>query len=199
MAVISQKQLSKISVHARVTIEQIIKKLSGGGTLLPGDIGLLGFSFRCAREKDVAEIFHVSTRLVRIWVVAGCPKTPDGHYDIYQVHKWLMERQEKNLRGDDDVSLKDQKTQKEIQKLEKQSEKLEIELDALKKATVPSELHMQVRVAQAEAFSQFMLNTLQLNMRKLRSVSDDEASEIIESLAKSAMQHIIKTGDQISV
>lgn len=199
MASISQKQLLKLSPEAKLRITHILEKLSSGENLQPKDVGLLGYSFNCSREKDVADFFHISTRQVRNWVEAGCPKNANGHYDLYQIHDWLLKRQEKLLKGDSEgLSLKDQKTQKEIEKLEKQSQKLNIELDELRKSTVPKDLHDRKLTAQAEAFCQYFLSTMQLNGRKFKSIPDDSLNETFEQFVKNAMHHIVKSGDAIT-
>jgi hypothetical protein len=72
--------------------------------------------------RECAEFFHVTQNTIQLWVLKqGCPRLLDKTFDLYAVHKWLLEQASKNAeRGD----LKEKKLEQEIEKLKITNSKL---------------------------------------------------------------------------
>jgi hypothetical protein len=85
---------------------------------------------------EIARCFCVSVAAVDKWVTMGCPQNSDRTMGIYQVHRWLMQREINRHCGVDDKnkSLKDKKTEKEI-------ERLEAQINKIQEKTIERELH----------------------------------------------------------
>jgi hypothetical protein len=62
----------------------------------------------------VAKHYGVNGGSVSAWVKAGCPQLPNGLFILADVDKWLRERDAKKAER---ASLKDQKTQAEIDRI----------------------------------------------------------------------------------
>lgn len=192
---IKPSQLSKLTDEGKNLILKIIDRLESGKQILPSDVGLLGLSFTCLREKDIAEAFHISDRQVRNWVEAGCPKGLAG-YDLYQVHTWLLTRElEKAIPGDID-NLKDRKTLEEINVLQKRQEKMDFEIQNLKDTTIPKDTHERVKLSIIESFVNFLNNSLKRNIAKMRAVPDSEANDMVDQFCIDLTTHMTTSGRQ---
>jgi hypothetical protein len=194
---IKPAQLSKLPDEGKDLILKIIDRLESGKQILPSDVGLLGLSFTCLREKDIAEAFHISDRQVRNWVEAGCPKSAAG-YDLYQVHTWLLTRELDKVvvSGDGGQSLKDRKTQEEIAVLQKRQEKMDFEMQQLKDTTIPKEVHERAIIAIIEADKNFDNNSLKRNLAKFRAVPDSEANIMIDQYCIDKSKHKLSCARQ---
>jgi len=73
----------------------------------------------------VARHYDVNGGSVTAWVKAGCPQLPNGLFVLAEVDKWLQARQEKKAER---ASLKDQKTQAEIDRIQRDIAKRDLEL-----------------------------------------------------------------------
>ena len=73
----------------------------------------------------VARHYDVNGGSVTAWVKAGCPQLPNGLFVLAEVDKWLQARQEKKAER---ASLKDQKTQAEIERIQRDIAKRDLEL-----------------------------------------------------------------------
>jgi len=103
-------------------------------------------SFDSVRVGDIADCYHVTRRTVNDWLDAGCPRNRNKSMSIYQVHKWLLARAESK---GDSSSLKDRKTEKEI-------ERLEAQISKINEKTVDKDFMDQVLAIRAKSLSSFL-------------------------------------------
>ena len=193
---IKSSQINKLTESAREMVQKIVDTIESGGILNPSDFGLLGFSFNCLREKDISEAFKTTDRTIRNWVKEGCPKRPDGYYDLYQVHDWLLCRVIQKAAPDSD-NLKDQKTIKEIEVLEKRAEKMDFEMQKLLDSTVPKETHENVKTAIIESFTGYLRNSLKSNISTIRAVPDADANDMIDQFCIDLTRHMASSAKQV--
>jgi hypothetical protein len=79
--------------------------------------------------SDLATAFQVSIATVSKWHQDGCPRNQNGTYCFLYVHRWKVAKEVERLVPDEGkLSLKDQKLQKEIERLESINQKLREEL-----------------------------------------------------------------------
>ena len=80
----------------------LLERLAGGKTLRPAEMRELEQFEQLARQPEspgicrtqlqLAEVFGVTLRTVNRWTRAGCPRRPDGSYEIIAVHSWHAQR-----------------------------------------------------------------------------------------------------------
>lgn len=74
--------------------------------------------------NDLSQAFHVTRRQIYNWVNDGCPRNKDKSFKLNEVHEWLINRLEIKQSGKKNLSLKDQKLEKEIQLKDAQINKI---------------------------------------------------------------------------
>lgn len=76
-------------------------------------------------KSTVAKHYNVNGGSVTAWVKAGCPQLPNGQFVMADVERWLQKRQ---AGKEERASLKDQKTQAEIDRIQRDISKRDLEL-----------------------------------------------------------------------
>ena len=76
-------------------------------------------------RNAIATHYGVNGGSVSAWVKAGCPQLPNGLFVLADVEKWLRDRDEKKAAR---ASLKDQKLQAEIDRIQRDIQKRNLEL-----------------------------------------------------------------------
>jgi len=194
MANFNPKLIESLPKPTQDMVINILRKLSLNQKLTYSDVGLLGRSFNALREKDIAEVFHVTDRQVRNWVKAGCPLNPNRSYDLFHVHDWLMDRQKKQLEAMLDTgSLGSQKMSKEIELLTAKIEKQNIENEELRKNTVSKYLYNRAISTICEAFSKFLVDVIKRNILRLRAIPEDELPAAVDELGIQATKHMVQS------
>lgn len=194
MANFNPKLIESLSKSTQDMVINILRKLSLNQKLTQSDVGLLGRSYHALREKDVAEVFHVTGRQVRNWVKTGCPLNPNRSYDLFHVHDWLMDRQKKEIESRfSGGSIQEKKTSKEIELLEGKIEKQNIEVEELKKNTVSKYLYNRAISTVCEAFSKFLVDVIKRNILRLRAIPEDELPAAVDELGIQATKHMVQS------
>jgi hypothetical protein len=49
-------------------------------------------NYKALKQREIAELFEVSDRMVRKWTSEGAPRNGDGTYNLTQVLHWRMAR-----------------------------------------------------------------------------------------------------------
>lgn len=152
------------------------------------------YPFHACREKDIADVYHVTTKTIRKWVKDGCPKNPDRSYSIYNIHCWLMDREISKYKSvEESGDLGSQKTRKEIELLTARIERQTIDNEELRKNTVTKYLYNRAITTIIESFTKFFVDIIQRNILTLRATHDDELPAAIEELGNQASKHMIQS------
>jgi hypothetical protein len=171
-------QIRNLTAAAQQHIQKLYDILQAGGSVTNTDAGMLGVSFLAMRELDIAEVFRINQRTVRRWSAEnGCPRRPDGLYELLAVIDWYAKR---NSNPDEmPTTLSASKTTAEINLLRLKEEKLELELDAARAASVPTDVHQRVITALIESFTTYLRNSMMRNVAMIRAVPDAELEPLV--------------------
>jgi phage terminase Nu1 subunit (DNA packaging protein) len=165
-------QISSLSESAQEHVKKLYTILSAGGKLINADARMLGMSFLAMRDIDIAEVFRVNPRTVRRWASdLGCPRRPDGLYELLAVIEWYAKR---NNPDENPQSLSQTKTQQEIAILRLKEEKLTMELETAKLRSVPTDVHERVKQSLIESFTTYLRNSMLRNVSIMRTFPDSE-------------------------
>lgn len=101
-------------------------------------------------QAAIAKKYGVNGGSVAAWYKTGCPRLPNGRYNPEAVDKWLRERDAKR---DERASLKDQKTQAEIDRIQRDIKQRDIDiaksLDQLHDRDECNRKQIELRVAES--------------------------------------------------
>jgi hypothetical protein len=142
-------------------------------------------SFDAVTIKAAAECFHTTRRTIEKWVIAGCPKNPDGTISIYQIYRWKTEQEIEKASApteDKKKSLKDRKTEKEIERLEAQISKIRDQF-------ISKDIHDQVLSSRAKALSIYLetaaiknaIHYMGKTLEQVQAIRFQESKEAMEA------------------
>lgn len=123
-------------------------------------------------HKDVSvevacDFFCVTRSGIGLWFKSGCPRNKDTSVNLYDVHKWLVDREKKKGLEDND-SLRQQKLKAEV-------EHLETKIAKLNDAYMERDEHHRVLMSLASSHQKFWeskINKEAHNFIMLPSVED---------------------------
>jgi len=154
----------------KAAIGLFVRKLSSGEKILKTDAGLTGFQFRAMPANLTAEFFHVSRQSIHDWEKLGAPRNPDGTFDMYRVHQWLLERETEKYKKAD--SLKDKKLLEEI-------EKLKLANEAKRSEVIPKAEHVEKVRSWAASRNAFAAQIRRRNAHRFVGLEKTEQAEIL--------------------
>lgn len=174
-----QAQLKGLEPPQKAAVVAMLRKLTAGERLLKSDIGLLGYPFRAMTPNLTAEFFRVSRQSIHLWDKDGCPRNPDGTYDLFALHQWLVEREAAKHKKEG--SLKDEKTKEEI-------EKLRLNNQNLKNIMMPREEHTEKIRSWAASFKAFWEQAVRRNSHMFVQRSQAEIDVMFDEFGRKLME-----------
>jgi phage terminase Nu1 subunit (DNA packaging protein) len=136
--------------------------------------------FSGLQVQKIADFFRVTRRTVDKWVSEdGCPKMEDGkHFDLHAVFEWYLKRETDKLAG---TSLKDQKTEKEI-------ERLTVQIAKINEKYIERSQHELEISSRAGALRNFLENSSQMNAYQFAGLGIEEVRTKLFDFVKEAME-----------
>lgn len=134
---------------------------------------------RKCRARDIQQAFDISAVQLQRWRDDGCPRHDDKSYSITDVYKW----REAKLKGKtkEQGSLKDEKTQQEIELLKARIEKE-------RQQNISRTLHEQILTSRAATLNSYLEKTFLSNAVFLAGKTVDEVRTVVYKLVQAAME-----------
>ena len=163
----------------KAAVEAFLKKLAAREKILKDDIGLFGYSFRTMPHNLTAEFFRVTRQSLYNWEKDKCPRNTDGSFDLFALHQWLVSRETAKFKKVE--SLKDKKTEKEI-------EKLEIGNLKAKEEMIPRSEYLDHVRSWASSFRSFWGQAVRRNVHLFVNRQQDELDVMFEEFGRKLME-----------
>jgi hypothetical protein len=106
--------LKELDDGQKKAVMNLLKRLQDGAIINDKDVGLLGTDLKAATGAFCYRFFGISKQALQNWIIDGCPRNPDGTYNLSSVHEWRLVR-ERRKADKDTGSKKEEKMQKEIE------------------------------------------------------------------------------------
>jgi hypothetical protein len=175
----ANKLLAGLEAPQKAAIAALLRKLQAGEKLLKTDIGLLGYPFRAMPQIKALEFFRTTKPTLASWEKDGCPRNPDGTYDLYLIHQWRLERETEKYKKAD--SLKDKKTMEEIEKLKLQNQEKKTQM-------MPYSEFIEKFKSWASSFKSFWTQITRRNAHLFVGLDQPQAEVMLEKLGRDTME-----------
>lgn len=176
-------QLSPLAKQALLKIQD---KIALKERITNGDVGLLGYNASMFPKNETAKAFGITQGTLDAWVNQGAPRNPDFTFNLPILYNWTKNRKglgsgSDSPDGEEEESLKDQKTKKEI-------EKLEIVIAKLKDESVSREEMEAINAARASSLSTFLEKSGLKNLSVFANKTREELEPLWLDFVRRAME-----------
>jgi len=144
--------LANIPDQAREALLPILAKIQKKKVLAKRDVGLLGVTFEEIPHDMLTSVFGVARQTPYNWVNEGCPRNPNGTYNLREVIAWkILQVGKKGNKLAEHSELMRQKAMKDI-------ELKDFIIKKKRSEVIETEKHAMILSARMAALKEFMEN-----------------------------------------
>jgi hypothetical protein len=174
--------IKQLDSPAKIFVRKVHDKIVSGVHFTNKEVGLAGRGIDTMPARETAAAFRVTQTVLKHWTEDGCPRNPDNTYSLANVIEWVWRKREAEIIGDGGIdNLKDQKTRKEI-------EKLECVIAKYKEENISRTEVETMAAARASSLSTFLEKSGMKNLNYFANKSREELETIWIEFIRQAME-----------
>lgn len=185
--------LSNLDDRQRKTLLLVLAKLQSGASVERDDVGLLGTTLTGFNHTQTHEYFKITRKMLYNWVDAGCPRKQDQSYDVYEVHRWLINREKQKLELLKNKDLTDRKIKQEDLKI-KQARRRKME-----ETVIDIEKHRMVLASRIATLARYIKETGRKNLYHFANKNINELQGDWDDFAKGCMNAYLEGSKSIDL
>ena len=149
---------------------------------------------------QMAHFLGIPRRTLYDWVDAGCPRHDAVKFNLRNVILWRLDKLSlKPANRDPETNPAAKEIELKNKKLENEIQLQQIKIQELEKSSMPRVDHEQVVSGVVTAFVSFVKDSLFLNLKIIRGVTDDKLPSAIEEFGNQLLSHLqraLKRGER---